>query len=1078
MRQGRIVADSSPRIFQFEQAFIVPGNAQNGAQGVQLLGRTPGFRPDLIVEAHQLALLTPPTEEQVTPEMPAGLAILRMENAEYLLVKSGCDNERNPRLQLIMMSSAALRWLGGNLHMLEEFVMYPMPILHGVRDDLPPFLFNNPEPPDAETQTDDMLYMLRACKNDTKTVTGILAALIQGVSVGVINAPADLRARLTFVCGLLALLPIPARVPITFATSVTDPKLGAQLKFFEPGVYADGHLVFDWSARKLLSAAPDDPYAKYMVRQLKLDPSLVIEQTDHLSRTAVWRAMRKDDMTEALGWIARRASLDSAVLNNQPADREKVATVLREDPTLTEDIRAAYASHLLRFSLALNDAEYTDVIPLIAEQNPGVGDLIYEDLTNAAKSENAAAAYNMVEKWLSSPPMGIDTSRWTPLLGMALNSIHASLILKSDTDALKKFLETLLDTPPLVPLGQIVAGLLQSTYKKAYNDPDMARLVFLLAVTHLPAGGVQRLLSDPEFAQSLPPAIKEALPHLTPNRTQSAPPGLLHRMANSYGSDRYGVILARLVEWAFTAQRRDLIDAEALKGLVQVAASPQGARFDGLFQSTIQSFSSPEYVRGMSVGMLGHLVGLNLARERAADAAVQVQFYQDQVFKPTEQPQLSLVVQSAFNALPLKTNVMNDALNAFMSADLRPMVKISALYGALEAQKYTGAIEAPVKRLTAYLSNDPRLIGLNGVEPAINLLKFHTERKDIAEAARLANAIVDYLVTLGGDGTGNATSVGDVVNRVSQMLYWSPEMADPALEVMRVYIRRASLDYARAYLGQVGDRTREETRRGLETTFYVRQIMDGLEFEQFAEVVEMASQLLTDMAVTFAQGPEVMPIFKIKRVVQSATGGLTEQESFQLSDNLTIMGELIMRVYWAHQQTATKRTRTEAEQHRNALTFGSIAPSTGLEVLQWLGGRFGAGLKQLDLNRTAMPHFLGSKSQNDLLRDTNRIVALLEGLLAVFPEKTPVHLNQQAWANEINAAYENLSLQKQRRWHDALGLNAQYLWQAIREIGAKGNDKNLTNVNQGRLLFMGKAQPRSVIDSLRWLSGYFAHAQD
>ena len=75
--------------------------------------------------------------------------------------------------------------------------------------------------------------------------------------------------------------------------------------------------------------------------------------------------MRKDDMANALGWVSKRASLDSAVQEGLPADRKLVAGVLREDPTLPDNLRIAYSRHLITLALALDDSAETDVIPLI-----------------------------------------------------------------------------------------------------------------------------------------------------------------------------------------------------------------------------------------------------------------------------------------------------------------------------------------------------------------------------------------------------------------------------------------------------------------------------------------------------------------------------------------------------------------------------------------------------------------------------------------------------------------------------------------------------------------------------------------
>ena len=66
----------------------------------------------------------------------------------------------------------------------------------------------------------------------------------------------------------------------------------------------------------------------------------------------------------AAGNIARnfrnasyRLKIDSSIVNNQPVDATETAKVLTEDPTLTEQLRAAYVRHLLAFALVLDEIE-------------------------------------------------------------------------------------------------------------------------------------------------------------------------------------------------------------------------------------------------------------------------------------------------------------------------------------------------------------------------------------------------------------------------------------------------------------------------------------------------------------------------------------------------------------------------------------------------------------------------------------------------------------------------------------------------------------------------------------------------
>src|SRR5262249_26787634 len=312
------------------------------------------------------------------------------------------------------------------------------------------------------------------------------------------------------------LLPSPARVAITFATSVLDPaQTNAQIKFLSTNAQPARHLMFDWSNGKLLNEPPEDTYGKFMLSQLRLDTSLVIEQTEKLARTAVWRAMRKDDMANALAWVSKRASLDSAVEDGMPADRPMVTGVLREDPTLPYELRIAYSRHLLKMSLAMDDPSQTDIIPVITQQNRDLADIVYADLKAAVEGDQALPVYHMVARWIGQPPMGSDVSRWRPLLAMALLT-RTNALLTGNASEMAKFLEQFLDAPEALQLEATVAQIIAASRRRGYDNADVARVIFLLAVTFVPAGGLQRLLGDVQLVNKLPEALRAVFPHLIP----------------------------------------------------------------------------------------------------------------------------------------------------------------------------------------------------------------------------------------------------------------------------------------------------------------------------------------------------------------------------------------------------------------------------------------------------------------------------------------------------------------------------------------------------------------------------------
>ncbi len=353
------MTDSSNRVFPLDRLYA----GANGQTRFDQVSRTPGVDPDQLAECRRLAHLMPPLPVQRTEAMPGAFGLFRGESIDYILAKAQQSANGAPQIQYILVPTAPLRSLGGNIRTFEGFACEPIPQFAVPRTDLAPFVLENPQAADDETQIDDLLALLGYCKNNMKIVSGLTAALVQSVGIGVINAPLSMRDRLTFIQGLLTLLPAAVRTRITFATSVIDPsQTNTQIKFLAADMRPARHLIYDWESGKLLTDAPADTYADFMITQFRLDPALVLKQTQQMEPIAIWRMRLKDDLPSALAWAAKRISLDAALKNGLPGDPQMVSVVLRDDPTLVDDMRVLYARHLLSLTLVLDEVERGDAL--------------------------------------------------------------------------------------------------------------------------------------------------------------------------------------------------------------------------------------------------------------------------------------------------------------------------------------------------------------------------------------------------------------------------------------------------------------------------------------------------------------------------------------------------------------------------------------------------------------------------------------------------------------------------------------------------------------------------------------------
>lgn len=1053
------------QVFQLEH-FYVAARGRDG-QGVQLLAQSPGITREQVAECVRIVQLMPPLPAQRSDAMPGSFGLFRGATVDYIIARAQQGQGGVPQAHYLLASAAFTRRLGGNLHLFDKFAREPFLQFATPRSDLPPFIISNPQPPDDNTQADDLLALLGFANNKIKLIDGLLASIIQGMGLSVINAPLSLADRVSFVQGLLTLLPAPARAGITFATSVIDPRANVQIKFWVNDSRLPKHLTFDWAAGKILDDAPDDVYTKYIMAQLRLDTSLVTQKTERMARTAVWRAMRKDDMAKALAWASRRSSVDDLVDNGQPADPKMLAAILREDPTLSDEARVKYSRSLLAMTLASDDLiHHADVIPEKAAGNRDLTGAVFDQLKSSAENNQALSVYRLIQRWLTEESIkstGVDVSRWRPLIGFAALA-HTKHLLAVDPAALGDFLSQFFEADPGLQLA--IDEMIRLSRPRAYEDAAVARIIFLLAVRYLEAGDLQRLLSEPRLMMQLPEPLRGTLPYLQSSNGMLTPPVSLAKAAGVYGPEHQPFILVRLVEWAILLRRPALVDTESMRSILKIAASPQRQRFDTLFEHLETDLGPLEVLQNLDPEMPQYLVELNLLRGHFADAIHQLESYQANLFKNPRSVTLLEMVRNIFCSVPLDEESLIGALQTMQDSRLEPATRASAYVGALEAKSWSPKMAPAAIQLTDILSRAPHITEDIGLDPALELLKANADRRDTQETMRLAQALMDYALELNGNGI-------DLVCRTYRAINWGPEAAGTALNILRLYIRNAKPEQVKrlaACLGEDGKNLEAVLRAAQLLRTFVGGVNGDADFLAFAEQVQVAALLLIDMAATYYPSEEVPPIWKLKRMVEAMPGGLSIEELQQLADNLNTVGIQTLKLA---QLAGNRRRSAETDAHRLQLLRGEIAPTTALDALYAIGGRLGDGqFYPLDLRRKARPQLLGERSVNMLLRETTLIIHLFDGMLAAFPGKDQA-LDVNAWKAEVDGLWQLMSDGQRRYIQQELVQTVEYLAQTIKVVGDTGHERSFENKGFGQQLLSGRAQPRTVCDALRWLSGYF-----
>ncbi|MBN1200991.1 MAG: hypothetical protein JXJ20_03960 [Anaerolineae bacterium] len=1055
---------SESQVFQLERLYY--GTLADPESRVpaapDLIASTPNITPAQVTECLRVAQLRPPGHDEITDDMPGSLALFQGRSTNFVLAKAQHNDAGYPQVLYIMLPVNVLRWLGGNVLAFRPLAMMDMPSFATTRRNLRPFELRDPAPPSPEEQVDALFDLLVYCHDSFKNIEGLLAGLIQGWPLAIVNSPPSLDQRLRFIQGLLSFLPIPARLSITFATHIHDPETSpAQIKFLSQRASPDRHLVYDWGDGRLLTTPPDDGYSHYMLAQFRLDPSLVVEQTDQLARTTVWRASHKENLGRALGWVSRRAAIDQAVLEGQPADREMVAAILREDPTLPDDLRQAYVRHLLAFVLALEEPDFADVIPVVAVTSSNVANAVAHQLQTAIENGQARMVYALLERWYTTIPEAAALD-WQPIIQNAARQYLIDLLDQNQIQAAIDFIHYTKSAHPALRISEAMPDLVALAQFPARSHPELAETLFLLSVETLPAGELHRLLSDAQFVRQLPETTQAALAYLQPEPQSSVPPHVLDQGARAFGDGYRMLVLARFVEWAMYLHRPELIDTAALQSLLVMAQSPKAGRFEALIEHVVEDFSRISVIQVLEPPGARILVQLMLQIGRYDQAIALLEFYQNEVFRPERLLEFTRLAGETFLMTPLSGEDLSEALTYLEGSQIRPEPRALIYCGALINRDWADDQDYAARRLTSMTFNDNNLARVIGFDNTLNLLDFHARQRSALNTLRVGAALVDS--TLHMDNKGAV-----YLARMWPSITWNTEVAEAALELLRRYLRGVQLDQVPTLLAYFHDELGPEIEQMLHATYLMRLAMNGSGLMRFAHDVHTAASLFVDIATTYHAKKDLPLKHRLRRDLDTMTGGLSENERKQVAENTY---NITQQVYELGQERSRRRRHQPIE---DMLIQGIIAPQAGVDLLRFIGGHFAhQAVVPLDLERGAMAHVFGNRSAAMFLRETNAITRLLEGLQSAFEQRHNLNITAEALTAELDSLWSTLSLYHQRRIHNQFAQDCQQLAEVIGIMADRAHSRILSDRGRGRQLVTGQRQPKTALEAMRWVNGYFA----
>lgn len=1069
----------SQRNFQLER-FYYGVLASNGQNKPTVLGRSRDITPEQIAECLSIGRITPPPADQTSEEMPAAVGLFRGDKLDFILVVAKLTPAGTPQLMYVNLPNAPVQWLGGNLGPFKALGFSQMPVFEQQRE-LTPFALNDPQPLTTDEQSDAMSDLLLYCQDNMKAVEGLLTVLIQGKNLAILNAPASLEKRLRFIEGLNCLLPLPARVAMTFATHVSKIDTSvAQVKFLVGDAAPEEHVTYNWETSTIIPADYErHDYAHFMISQLRLDPSKVVEQAETLAKTAVWRAIRKDNLSTALDWVARRAKIDSIVVAGQPADRALVSSVLRQDPTLPDELRVEYAKHLLSFTLALRDWPPADILPSLCAGYKDVGEAIFTQLRNAADGEQALATLDLVEHWIKDVAEATALP-WSPILYKATMTHLTQLLKEKKPTEASEFLMRLANATPAMQMDKIGLQLVSQLRPATLVSPEIAQAILILGAMHLPPGNFQQLLSDEPFVAQLPKPIQRLMAVLQSGTgsTSVTPLRPLATATATVPTQFQPILLVRLVEMVSHLQRTELIDQPVLEGLLKLSSGGQTEQHQTIISYLVEDFSRPERIRALSPASWKLLPELYFVVGRYADAMRVLEFFQREVFTKERFKNFVDFIGDIFLHSRLENDKLLAALMAFEGSQIQPEARVRAYCAALVNKKWSVAMVDAARRVTTMIFNDDHLIEIIGREQGLRLLEFHAGRKDALDALRVATALSNLANKLDNDGPPLMVKMWPFVS-------WQDEVKGAALELLRRYVRQMPQDRARGMPSYFGQHLGVDIGEALQTTRTLGIILNNQTLPDYAEAVQTTITFFTDIATTYHESKDRPPLHRLRRDLESMPGNMSEEERTRLAHEML---EIVRMVYAIGTHTGRdigKRKLEDKAPKRKTQTQEVIlgtAPETPIEFLEWVGGYFTKNdVSDLGLAVEAPAHIFGSRTLNGLYREIRIIHDLLKHLNLALPTDRPTSqspFTAKALRDEITSLWESESLVNQRRYQAVLGEESQKLAILLQVMSSHTTDKVVTENALSRQLDTGKRQPDNELEALRWISAYFARTHE
>ncbi|MGJ3237973.1 MAG: hypothetical protein ACFE0Q_04645 [Anaerolineae bacterium] len=1022
---------------------------------MRVLARSAGITDAFIALVLETARLTPlPNSSGVAWGM------LRTQRKQPLTIARVEQDPISDALiyQFIQAPSDAVRELAGNLSALRPYVIDPLPVYEMLGDTLTPI-----DLPDVristEQQVDSLLNLMSHAHNNIRNIEPLIGAIVSGTPLVIVNAPLDGNLRLEFIEGLLMLLPASTRLGVTFLAHHTpNNDLKAQIMFMTQASDDDQQVIYDWETGKVSGKEIKNEYSRFVTSQMRLDPELVTRETEKLTSTAGWRFTNGDSLSKALDYASHRAKVDQSLANGMPVEVASVATILADDPTLTDEQRVMYARHLINFSLALDDLQYVDAVIATMNQHPDIEQEVYKYMSNALNSGQGAVIFETLVRWHDNPfsPTGND---WQQLLQRASLAELDELIEDQDAEMISAYLDDmrLLGKRATPIIGRVIDRALPL----AKQDATIPTKILLLAIDHLDDASLQTLMNTPAFVQFLPADMRRLLT-LFSQRDRPAPAGTLYRAVQSLPDDQRISALVALVKQAYTNQRIELIDERSLLALVK-ALNVNPTLIDGRMLTGIVEAMQTHTIANMKRPAPRLLLQLALLSQNYMALGTLMIAQSRDIYGAEDQHDYIQSIQETFAKTQLTASDALQAVKALEALELNDIQIIAVILGALEGTRWSADLKPLADRVMRDVGDNHRLLEMLPAQVIYSLLKYISRRGN-PQRLRIAARIMGSCAATDHNKTGLS-----VINHAYKMLAARDKTRPYAIEVVRQYVREAQEKPARHMISFYSDQLGADVRKQLQLSYEFSNLMARMDWLTYASSLQITVDLLQALVNNY-DDPNAQPNLgdarlQIEHLRRSSSLGQLRE----LSDDLRKLAHAIVVLNQRHQQHSAT-----SDKHKKAIATCSADPRSVLDIYRASGGYL--------LGKNTHPFMTQAGDARALFgfTDIEELRVNITIASTVLHEATNALSNVrdmwtiQALIGEIDSQTATLVGASAKGLHQ-MGRNWQRLADLVLYIIDKGDTSVIeANNSHGRKLEKLETAPTNALDLLRFVYGYFA----